>query len=63
VNWDLEIKVADFGLSRSVAGRDYYRMGQVGRLPVKWMAPESLIDLVFNISTDVVSLPCSIVSL
>ena len=69
VNWDLEIRVSDFGLSRSMAGKDYYRMGQVGRLPVKWMAPECLIDLVFNSNTDVVSslyfrwFPCEAVSM
>ena len=55
MNWNLEIRVADFGLARSVAGKTYYQMGQVGRLPVRWMAPESLVDLVFNLSTDVVS--------
>ena len=55
VNWDLEIRVADFGLSRSVEGKDYYRMGHFSRLPVKWMAPECLIDLIFTSSSDVVS--------
>ena len=54
VNWDLEVKVADFGLSRLMTGKDYYRMGQFSRLPVKWMAPECLTDLVFATSSDVV---------
>ena len=54
VNFDLEIKVADFGLSRSMEGKGYYRMGTVVRLPVKWMAPESLVDQVFTTKSDVV---------
>jgi serine/threonine protein kinase/NADH:ubiquinone oxidoreductase subunit 6 (subunit J) len=53
VNFDLEIKVSDFGLSRSMEGKGYYRMGTVIRLPVKWMAPESLIDQVFTTKSDV----------
>ena len=55
VNWDLEIKVADFGLSRMMGGHDYYRMRHFTQLPVKWMAPECLIDLIFTSSSDVVS--------
>lgn len=54
MNFDLEIKVADFGLSRSVEGKDYYRMGNMGRLPVKWMAPECLIEHIFTTKSDVV---------
>ena len=55
INWDLEIKVADFGLSRMMEGKDYYRMRHFSSLPVKWMAPECLIDLIFTTSSDVVS--------
>jgi hypothetical protein len=52
---DLEIKVADFGLARAMTeGKDYYRMGQRGQLPVRWMALESLIDMVFTKRTDIV---------
>ena len=55
VNWDLEVKVADFGLSRAMTEeKDYYRMGQGGPLPVRWMSPESLFDLVFTMKSDVV---------
>lgn len=56
VNSDLEIKVADFGLSRAMSeGKDYYRMGHGGQLPVRWMAPECLIDFVFTEKSDVVN--------
>ncbi|XP_065842857.1 uncharacterized protein [Oscarella lobularis] len=54
VNMDLEVKVADFGLSRVMTeGKDYYRTGQSGQLPIRWMSPESLLDLVFTMKSDV----------
>jgi serine/threonine protein kinase len=57
IDWDLKIKVADFGLARTMAnGKDYYRMGQGGQLPIRWMAIESLLDFVFTTKSDVVSL-------
>ena len=51
------IKVADFGLSEDVYARNYFRQeqGSAVKLPVKWMAPESLQDGVFSEKTDVVS--------
>ncbi len=52
------IKVADFGLSESVYTRNYYRQNiqeEGAKLPMKWMAIESLHDGVFNEKTDVVS--------
>ena len=48
-------KVADFGLSRDVYITDYYKIGQNTPLPVKWLAPEVLIDQVFTTQSDVVS--------
>jgi serine/threonine protein kinase len=54
VDWDLKIKVADFGLARTMKeGKDYYRMGQGGQLPVRWMAIESLLDFMFTTKSDV----------
>ena len=56
------IKVADFGLSEDVYARNYFRQskleeegGEQVKLPVKWMALESLNDGVFSEKTDVVS--------
>ena len=48
------MSIADFGLSRDVYSKDYYRMGTKTPLPVKWMAPESLNDNVFTVKSDVV---------
>ena len=55
------IKVADFGLSEDVYARNYFRQGRQGedgeapvKLPVRWMAVESLNDGVFSEKTDVV---------
>ena len=54
-NW--VIKVADFGLSEVMtASKDYFRqiMDTSIRLPIKWMAPESLCDAIFSEKSDVV---------
>jgi serine/threonine protein kinase len=50
---DLNVKVADFGLTRDIYMVDYYKQARLGRVPVKWMAPESLFDRVYNNKTDV----------
>lgn len=54
----MQIKVADFGLSRDVYERDYYSCdNRQTKLPVKWMALESLEKGIYNSKTDVVSHP------
>ena len=55
VDEQLHIKVADFGLARDVYMTDYYRQQSTGKIPAKWMAPESLHDRISNEKTDVVS--------
>ena len=56
------IKVGDFGLSEEIYATNYFRQveGAPIRLPVKWMALESLLDGVFSEKTDVVSTVVSI---
>ena len=56
------IKVADFGLSEDIYSRNYFRQGTESedgetpvKLPVRWMALESLNDGTFSEKTDVVS--------
>ncbi|XP_057365852.1 uncharacterized protein LOC130686726 [Daphnia carinata] len=48
-------KVADFGLSRSVrdTAGEMYEQRVKGALPIRWMAPESLIQSVFTQKSDV----------
>ena len=48
--------MADFGLSRELLLRDYYRSDGAGMtpVPVRWLAPESLEASVFTTMTDVV---------
>ncbi|KAH7711506.1 Protein kinase domain containing protein, partial [Aphelenchoides avenae] len=47
------VKIGDFGLCRHVSttGEDYF--GRGGRLPIKWMAPESIRECVFSVKSDV----------
>ena len=51
------IKVADFGLSENTYAKSYFRHKQTAsvKLPIKWMAYESLTDGIFSEKTDVVS--------
>ena len=51
------LKVADFGLSENTYAKSYFRQEQTAgvKLPVKWMAYESLTDGIFSEKTDVVS--------
>uniref|UniRef100_A0A8D8PNT9 Insulin-like receptor n=2 Tax=Cacopsylla melanoneura TaxID=428564 RepID=A0A8D8PNT9_9HEMI len=50
---DLTVKVGDFGLTRHIYEKDYYRIGPNGPNPIRWMAPESLRHGVFTSSSDV----------
>ncbi|NXF29850.1 RON protein, partial [Nyctibius bracteatus] len=51
----LTVKVADFGLARDVFGKEYYsvRQHRHTKLPVKWMALESLQTQKFTTKSDV----------
>ena len=43
----------DFGMSRAMEEKDYYRKTSNDRVPVKWMAPESIRDKVYSHASDV----------
>jgi hypothetical protein len=52
-----QVKVADFGLSRELFERQYYSSkDQKAKLPVKWMALESLENFIFTAKSDVVGI-------
>ncbi|XP_037958938.1 uncharacterized protein LOC119688332 [Teleopsis dalmanni] len=46
-------KISDFGLTRDVYEDDAYLKRSRDRVPVKWMAPESLADHVYTTKSDV----------
>ncbi|KAG5892404.1 hypothetical protein JTB14_014754 [Gonioctena quinquepunctata] len=46
-------KVADFGFARDVIASHVYERKSEGRLPIRWMAPESLYDNIFSVKSDV----------
>lgn len=52
---DMTVKIGDFGMTRDIYETDYYRKGDKGLLPVRWMSPESLKDGIFTTSNDVFS--------
>ncbi len=47
------VKLSDVGLSRALSTSDYYRKSSQTRVPVKWMAPESVLDRVYTSASDV----------
>ncbi|XP_034480747.1 fibroblast growth factor receptor homolog 2 [Drosophila innubila] len=47
------MKIADFGLARDIQDTEYYRKNTNGRLPIKWMAPESLQEKFYDSQSDV----------
>ncbi|XP_067170517.1 LOW QUALITY PROTEIN: tyrosine-protein kinase receptor UFO [Apteryx mantelli] len=49
----LRVCVADFGLSKKIYSGDYYRQGRIAKMPVKWIALESLADRVYTTQSDV----------
>ena len=68
VNDSRTVKLADFGMTRSMYESDYYRFSKkgcfvinlrlpifiiVGMLPVRWMSPESLADGLFTPMSDI----------
>ena len=48
-----QLKISDFGMSRTLADSDVYVKNTRGRLPWKWMAIESLCNREFTSASDV----------
>lgn len=57
LNENMSVCVADFGLSKKIYNGDYYRQGRIAKMPVKWIAIESLADRVYTSKSDVVCTP------
>ncbi|CAI8047951.1 Tyrosine-protein kinase transforming protein SEA [Geodia barretti] len=57
IDWNDVIKVSDFGLTEDMYSYNYFRpkstKGGEEKLPIKWMAPESIETNIFNETTDV----------
>ncbi|XP_048656958.1 receptor-type tyrosine-protein kinase FLT3 [Marmota marmota marmota] len=47
------VKICDFGLARDILSDSNYVVRGNARLPVKWMAPESLFEGIYTIKSDV----------
>ena len=55
------VKAADFGLTEDMYARKYFRRnkseeGSEAKVPIRWMAPESIENNIYNEKTDVVGL-------
>ncbi|KAM9501606.1 ephrin type-A receptor 7 [Clarias gariepinus] len=50
---DLRVRVADFGLSKQIFSSNYYRQRVAIRMPIKWMAIESLSESIYTSKSDV----------
>eukprot|EP00096_Caligus_rogercresseyi_P012020 TRINITY_DN4924_c0_g1_i1.p1 TRINITY_DN4924_c0_g1~~TRINITY_DN4924_c0_g1_i1.p1 ORF type:complete len:585 (+),score=148.53 TRINITY_DN4924_c0_g1_i1:311-2065(+) len=46
-------KVVDYGFARDIMNHNVYERKSEGRLPIRWMAPESLFDNVYTSASDV----------
>ena len=46
-------KVADFGFAKDVMANNIYERKSEGKLPIRWMAPESLYDNCYTTKSDV----------
>ena len=56
--------MADFGLAEDIYDTNYYRRSKSEseeRVPIRWMAPESIETNIYNEATDVVSIHALVV--
>ena len=64
IDMNMIIKVSDFGLAVNTGDRSYYHLSnnQNNKLPVRWMAPESLSTQIFSEKSDVVSVHSTVIN-
>ena len=54
VGTGLQVKIADFGMARSfTAEKEIYKVEGKAVLPIRWLAPESLLYGIFSTASDV----------
>ena len=53
INEKLFVKISDFGLSKDIYSKDYYRLGEKSLMPIRWMPPEAILYCKFSIQSDV----------
>lgn len=52
---DFTIKIGDFGMAQDIYAGDYYEAFEYNKMPVRWMAPESLENGKYSSKSDVYS--------
>lgn len=50
---NMSVKIADFGLSRNIYKDNVYMKSSNGRLPIKWLALESMLRQEYTSQSDV----------
>ena len=53
INQQLFVKISDFGLSKDIYSKDYYRLGDKSVLPIRWMPPEAIVYSKFSKQSDI----------
>ena len=53
INHQLFVKISDFGLSKDIYSKDYYRLGDKSVLPIRWMPPEAIVFSKFTTQSDI----------
>ena len=54
IDGEMFLKVCDFGLSRDIySDNSYHMLHTKDKLPVRWMAVESIVDREFSVASDV----------
>ena len=53
INEKLLVKISDFGLSKDIYCKDYYKLGEKSVLPIRWMPPEAITFSTFTTQSDI----------
>ena len=53
INHQLFVKISDFGLSKDIYNKDYYKLGEKSVLPIRWMPPEAIIFSKYSTHSDI----------